>query len=174
MPPRPVCTDMTTGTTDPRFSSPSASTPAWPDVERLLSDAELYWLTTVRADGRPHTAPLVGVWHDGAFAFCTGVGEQKHLNLWHSGRVTVTTGRNDWQAGTDVVVEGTAHRLEGRARLEPLAAAWRGKYGADWDWEASDEGFTSGDGSDPHVYVVPPAKVIAFGKDPHHQTTYRF
>ncbi|MBA2954808.1 pyridoxamine 5'-phosphate oxidase family protein [Nocardioides sp. MAH-18] len=165
---------MTTGRTDPRFSEPTAIPPAWPEVERLLTDAELYWLTTVRVDGRPHSTPLVGVWHDGAFAFCTGVGEQKHLNLWHSGRVTVLTGRNDWRAGTDVVVEGTAHRVEGRERLAPLAAAWREKYGADWAWQADDEGFVAGDGTAPHVYVVPPAKVIAFGKDPHAQTTYRF
>lgn len=165
---------MTTGTTDRRFSHPEASAPDWPDVERQLADAELYWLTTVRTDGRPHTTPLVGVWHDGAFAFCTGPGEQKHNNLLHAGRVSVVTGCNGWRSGTDVVVEGTAERVRGRDRLEPLAAAWRAKYGEDWDWQAGDEGFTSGDGSDPHVFVVPPAKVIVFAKDPHGQTTYRF
>ena len=164
---------MTTGTIDPRFGDPAATAPEWESVERLLATAELYWLTTVRTDGRPHTTPLLGVWHDGAFAFCTGVGEQKHVNLWHSGRVTVVTGRNTWRAGTDVVVEGVAHRVEGRDRLRPLAQAWRDKYGADWAWEADDEGFVAGDGSRPWVYVVPPAKVIAFGKDPHAQTTYR-
>jgi hypothetical protein len=45
---------MTTGTIDPRFGVPSATAPAWADVERLLVDAEPCWLTTtVRADGRP-------------------------------------------------------------------------------------------------------------------------
>ena len=103
---------MKTGNLDERFGAPGATALPWDDVERMLTEAELYWLTTVRADGRPHVAPLVGV-------------------------------------------------------------AWVAKYGEDWAWEADDDGFTAGDGSNPWVYVVPPAKVIAFGKDPHSQTTYR-
>jgi hypothetical protein len=164
---------MTTGSIDARFSVPAATAPTWAEAERLLYDAELYWLTTVRTDGRPHTTPLVGVWHDGAFAFCTGTGEQKHVNLEHSPLVTVTTGTNGWRSGTDVVIEGEAVRVTGRERLWPLADAWLLKYGQDWAWEADDEGFTGGDHTSPWVYVVRPAKVIAFGKDPHSQTTYR-
>jgi general stress protein 26 len=165
---------MTTGKIDPRFGDPAATAPSWEDVARLLADAELYWVTTVRENGRPHVTPLVGAWVDGAFAFCTGVGEQKHRNLEHSREVVITTGTNTWKSGTDVVVEGPAERVTGRERLEPLAAAWRAKYGSDWDWSADDEGFTQGDGSRPWVYVVRPRKVIAFGKGPHSQTTYRF
>ena len=164
---------MTTGQIDERFSAPTATAPAWQAVEEMLAGAELYWLTTVRADGRPHVTPLVGVWQAGVFAFCTGPGEQKHVNLEHSPLVSVTTGSNTWRAGTDVVVEGVAERVTGRDRLLPLARAWQGKYGDDWAWDADDEGFTDGDGSRPWVYVVAPAKVIVFGKDPHAQTTYR-
>ncbi|QFG25164.1 pyridoxamine 5'-phosphate oxidase family protein [Actinomadura sp. WMMB 499] len=36
-------------------------TGSWPEARRLLEDAELYWLATVRADGRPHVTPLIGV-----------------------------------------------------------------------------------------------------------------
>lgn len=164
---------MTTGSIDVRFGDPEAVAPTWAEVQSLLASAELYWLTTVRADGRPHVTPLVGVWHDGAFSFCTGAGEQKHVNLAHSPLVAVTTGTNSWQAGTDVVVEGRAERVTGRDRLLPLARAWVEKYGDDWAWDADDEGFTEGDSSRPWVYVVSPSKVIAFGKDPHSQTTYR-
>src|SRR3954469_10924342 len=164
---------MTTGQIDDRFSDPAATAPSWEIVERLLDEAELYWLTTVRADGRPHVAPLVGVWTEGGFAFCTGVGEQKQVNLRHSDLVAVTTGTNGWRSGTDVVVEGRAGRITGLERLEPLARAWVVKYGEDWAWDADDDGFTAGDGTAPWVYVVPPAKVIAFGKDPHSQTTFR-
>src|SRR5262245_60301050 len=165
---------MTTGQIDERFGDPAATAPPWESVEALLRKAELYWLTTVRSDGRPHVTPLVGVWSDGRFAFCTGGGEQKHVNLQHSDLVAVTTGSNAWRSGTDVVVEGTAQRGTGRERLTPLTEAWVAKYGDDWAWDADDEGFTSGDGSPgPWVYVVTPGKVIAFGKDPHAQTTYR-
>jgi hypothetical protein len=164
---------MITGKMDVRFGDPSATALSWESVEALLGQAELYWLTTVRADGRPHVTPLVGVWDAGRFAFCTGAGEQKHVNLQHSAQVAVTTGSNGWRSGTDAVIEGTARRVTGRDRLLPLAEAWRWKYGEDWAWGADDEGFTDGDGTRPWVYVVPPAKVIVFGKDPHSQTTYR-
>lgn len=164
---------MTTGKIDLRFSDPAANALPWESVEALLEEAQLYWLTTVRSDGRPHVTPLVGVWSDGQFAFCTGVGEQKHVNLQHSPLVAVTTGSNGWKSGTDVVVEGTALRITGRENLRPRAEAWRRKYGDDWAWDADDEGFTAGDGTRPWVYVVTPAKVIGFGKDPHSQTVYR-
>ncbi|MCW2765426.1 MAG: hypothetical protein JWO11_1385 [Nocardioides sp.] len=165
---------MTAGKFDNRFGHPDAEAPPWEDIERLLGRAELYWLTTVRADGRPHVTPLVGVWHDGAFAFCTGETEQKHRNLAAGPEVAVTTGTNTWRAGTDVVVEGAAERVTGREALTPLAAAWAAKYGDDWAWTAGEEGFVDGDGSRPWVYRVRPRKVIAFAKDPHGQTTYRF
>jgi general stress protein 26 len=164
---------MTTGKLDTRFSDPAATAPSWESVEGLLDDAQLYWLTTVRSDGRPHVTPLVGIWSDGQFAFCTGVGEQKHVNLQHSPLVAVTTGSNGWKSGTDVVVEGTALRITGHEHLRPCAEAWLRKYGDDWAWDADDDGFTAGDGTRPWVYVVAPAKVIAFGKDPHSQTVYR-
>ena len=68
-PPRSVGISMDTGQIDPRYGDASATAPGWDDVERRLADAQLYWLVTVRADGRPHAVPLCGVWHDGAFAF---------------------------------------------------------------------------------------------------------
>jgi predicted pyridoxine 5'-phosphate oxidase superfamily flavin-nucleotide-binding protein len=48
-----------TGNLDARFSE--ASEPlSWQQVSDALTAAELYWLTTVRKDGRPHITPLVG------------------------------------------------------------------------------------------------------------------
>ncbi len=166
------------GHLDHRFSDPDTSPTTWAETERLLRDAELYWLTTVRADGRPHVTPLVGVWHERGFAFTTGEGEQKHRNLSAAPHVVVTTGTNTWAVGTDVVVEGRAERILGRERIRPLADAFRVKYGDAWDWYAEDDGFRFGpDGAEGHprpwVYVVEPVKVLAFGKAPHSQTTFR-
>jgi len=31
-----------------------------------LEKAEVFWLSTVRPDGRPHVTPMVSVWLDGA------------------------------------------------------------------------------------------------------------
>jgi nitroimidazol reductase NimA-like FMN-containing flavoprotein (pyridoxamine 5'-phosphate oxidase superfamily) len=166
----------TTGALDPRFSQDDADVPAWPEVEARLESAELYWITTVRADGRPHTTPLVGVWRDGAFWFCTGRREQKHRNLTASPQVTVTTGTNTWAAGTDVVVEGTAQRTTGLDRLSSVAAAYLDKYGEDWRFTANEEGFAGPDepGGAVDVFRVPPSKVLVFAKSPHGQTSFRF
>lgn len=173
---------MTTGVIDPRYGDPTATPPPWEVIERLLTDAQLYWIITVRADGRPHAVPLVGVWHDGAFAFCTGPDEQKQRNLDVNPRVAVTTGStgaHGWDSGKDVVVEGTAVRVTDEPVLRTLAAAWSGKYGDDWRFvvrgqefvEVSDSGGSTEGGA--WVYRVAPEKVIAFG-DGHGQTTYRF
>jgi nitroimidazol reductase NimA-like FMN-containing flavoprotein (pyridoxamine 5'-phosphate oxidase superfamily) len=173
---------MTTGQIDPRYGDASATAPPWDDIERLLTDAQLYWLITVRVDGRPHAVPLVGVWHDGAFAFCTGPGEQKARNLDANPHVAVTTGATGatgWDSGKDVVVEGTATRVTDAEALQELADAWFAKYGEDWKWEVRGAEFVdlsrSGDSAagGAWVYRVAAAKVMAFG-DAHGQTAYRF
>ena len=41
----------------------------------------MYWLSTVRPDGRPHVTPLMSVWLEGALYFCTGPDERKAKNL---------------------------------------------------------------------------------------------
>jgi general stress protein 26 len=158
---------------DPRFSEPNASETPWELVEETLQKAELYWITTVRQDGRPHVTPLVGLWHDGAFVFCTGFEEQKAHNLAGNPHVAVTTGRNTWAEGLDVVVEGIAERVLGRERLQTLADAYRTKYGSDWDFGSDDAVFEPG--SHPAaVYEVRPAKALSFAKAPHAQTCFRF
>jgi nitroimidazol reductase NimA-like FMN-containing flavoprotein (pyridoxamine 5'-phosphate oxidase superfamily) len=166
-----------TGKLDSRFSE--ATEPVgWQQVSDVLAAAELYWLTTVRKDGRPHITPLVGAWVNDSFVFCTGPEEQKAQNLEHSTQVAVTTGVNTWQNGLDVVVEGDAERVTGRDKLAKLADAIREKYHGDWDFTPDEEGFghtdSSGASHIAHVFRVPPAKVIAFAKSPHGQTTFRF
>jgi nitroimidazol reductase NimA-like FMN-containing flavoprotein (pyridoxamine 5'-phosphate oxidase superfamily) len=173
---------MPIGRIDPRYGDPSATAPPWEDIERVLTNAQLYWIITVRADGRPHAVPLVGVWYDGAFAFCTGSDEQKLRNLDGNPHVAVTTGStgvNGWDTGKDVVVEGTAVRVTDSHDLQALANAWFTKYGDDWKFEVRGQEFVelshSGGSTDggARVYRVAAAKVIAFG-DAHGQTTYRF
>jgi general stress protein 26 len=165
---------MPTATLDPRFSDPAAVTTTWEDAQAALARAELYWLTTVRADGRPHVTPLIGVAHDGAMHFCTGLEEQKARNLEGNPRVALTTGVNTWADGLDIVVEGAAVRVTDAGALHALAAAYLAKYGEDWRFDVGDGVFTHGDGGAAGVFRIDPGKVIAFAKAPHGQTTYRF
>ena len=51
---------------DKRFSDPAAAATGWDETRRVLEAAEIFWISTVRADGRPHVTPLVAVWLDGA------------------------------------------------------------------------------------------------------------
>jgi pyridoxamine 5'-phosphate oxidase-like protein len=177
---------MTVGHIDPRYGDASATAPDWTDIESRLTAAQLYWLVTVRADGRPHAVPLCGVWHDGAFAFVTGEREQKMRNLETHQRVAVTAGplgADGWATGKDIVVEGSAARVTDPVVLQALADEWERKYDGDWRWEVrdgrflelTDSGGSTGSGEDHGgwVFRVPPDKVIVFG-DEHGQTTYRF
>lgn len=157
---------------DSRFSDPDAGPTPWSDAARALDVAQLYWLTTVRADGRPHVTPLVGVLHDDAVHFCTGLAKQKARNLEHRQHVAVTTGCNAWAEGLDVVVEGTATRVTDGQALQRLAVAYEAKYGSDWHFDVGDGVFGSGDDA-AAVFRVEPVKVLAFAKDPHAQTRYR-
>jgi hypothetical protein len=158
---------------DSRFSDPDSGPTSWPEAVHALDVAELYWLTTVRTDARPHVTPLIGVWHDGAVHFCTGLREQKARNLEHHQQVALTTGNNSWAQGIDVVVEGTADRVTDRATLQRLADAYEAKYGSVWHFDIGDGVFGSGDDA-AAVFRVETRKVLAFAKQPHAQTTFRF
>jgi len=100
----------------------------------VLESAELFWISTVRADGRPHVTPLVAVWHDGALHFSTGPHEQKALNLVRSPAVVLTTGTNRWDRGLDVVVEGTARQITDDVALAELADIWSTKWDGRWQF----------------------------------------
>jgi general stress protein 26 len=158
---------------DSRFSDPEAGATPWPDVARVLEEAELYWLTTVRADRRPHVTPLIGVAANGAVHFCTGLDEQKARNLEHGAQVALTTGNNTWNRGLDVVVEGTAVRVTERGDLQRLADAYEAKYGSRWHFDVGD-GVVVSEGHEAAVFRIEPGKVLAFAKEPHAQTRYRF
>lgn len=160
---------------DRRFSEPGAAPTSWEETERVLREAQLFWISTVRGDGRPHVTPLVAVWDEGALHFSTGPEEQKAVNLRTNRQVALTTGCNGWQDGVDVVVEGLAERVTDAARLSALARAWERKWDGSWRFEPVEEGFrhTGGEGI-AHVYAVRPVKVLAFGKGGFSQTSHRF
>ena len=163
-----------TGTLDTRFSDPDAASTSWEEVQSTLDEAELFWITTVRADGRPHVTPLIAVNHDGTLHFCTGPDEQKARNLEINSKVAITTGNNRWAEGLDVVVEGTAVRVTDEAALRLLADAYEAKYGSVWHFDVGESAFKHGDGGVAYVFRIEPAKVLAFAKDPHAHTRFRF
>ena len=43
------------------FSQPGAEARPWSDVVEVLTTSEMFWLSTVRRDGRPHVTPLPAI-----------------------------------------------------------------------------------------------------------------
>jgi general stress protein 26 len=164
---------MPTPRLDRRFSDPAAEPTPWAEVTDVLNLAELYWLSTVRADGRPHVTPLIGLWHDGAMHVSTGPTEQKYRNIEHNPTVALTTGNNTWATGLDVVVEGEAVRVTDNAELQRIADAIEAKYGSVWHFDVGDGVFGDGERV-AAVFRIETVKVMAFAKDPHGHTTFRF
>jgi general stress protein 26 len=148
---------------DERFSDPGIQPTTWAATRDVLERAQLSWISTVRADGRPHVTPLVAVWLDGTLYFGTGETEQKGINLTTNPNVVLTTGCNTWDHGLDVMVEGEVRRVTDRATLERLAAAWRTKWEGCCQFEVTETGFYHS-GTHSIVFAVEPTKVLAFGR----------
>jgi general stress protein 26 len=160
---------------DERFSDPGTTATDWHEVRNTLRSAQLFWVTTVRRDGRPHMTPLVAVWLDEALYFCTGPSEQKAVNLRHNQEVILSTGCNQWDEGIDVVVEGTARRVTDTATLERLTHEWRAKWDGRWHFEVDGDAFGH-DGGEGRAFVfeVAPRKVLSFAKERFVASRHRF
>jgi hypothetical protein len=162
---------------NPDFSSHGAVATPWSQGRQELQDAELYWLSTVRPDGRPHVTPLLGSWLDGAMYFSTGPSERKAKNLTLNQQCILTTGHNTLEDGIDLVVEGAAAHVTDGVELGRVADAFEAKYGAHF---TAPEGtwFGLGDamrGGAVLVYRIAPMTVFGFGKGTQFsQTRWRF
>jgi nitroimidazol reductase NimA-like FMN-containing flavoprotein (pyridoxamine 5'-phosphate oxidase superfamily) len=167
----------------PGYSSAGATATPWREVVAVLEQAEIFWISTVRADSRPHVAPLPAMWLDGALHFSTGLDEQKGRNLGRNPNCILTTGNNSYRQGLDVVVEGRAERVSDRTTLERLAELWQSKI--EWPYDVVEGGFRHRpEGPQPEtadaeevvpVFGVKPSKVLSFGRGERFtQTRYRF
>jgi uncharacterized pyridoxamine 5'-phosphate oxidase family protein len=167
---------------DERFSSGGASPTGWAEARQELETAEMFWVTTVRPDGRPHVTPLVAVWLDEVLYFCTGPSERKAKNLLQNQNCILTTGCNKMRAGLDLVVEGVAVRVTDDALLQRVADAYEAKYGNEWRFTVRDgtfhqvsESSQDEDADGGLVYEVTPSKAFGFGRgDEYSQTRWRF
>lgn len=159
---------------DSRYSDENATATAWPDAVARLERAELFWLTTVRPDRRPHVTPLLAVWQDDALYFCTGPAERKAKNLAANPHVALTTGTNTLREGFDLVIEGEAVRESDEPRLRRLAEAYETKYGPDWHFDVRDGAFYGEDDHRAVVFRVTPSTAFGFGKGVYSQTRWIF
>jgi general stress protein 26 len=156
---------------DTRFSSDDATPTPWSEARERLEKAQVYWLTTVRPDGRPHVTPLISIWMDDELYFCTGPGERKARNLAANSHCVIITGCNALDEGLDLVIEGDAEKVNDETTLERVAERYASKY--DWHYTVRDGAF-HGEGGLALVYEVTPTTAFGFGKGTFSQTRWRF
>ncbi|MEU1849441.1 pyridoxamine 5'-phosphate oxidase family protein [Streptomyces sp. NPDC019990] len=152
---------------NPRPGAADVTATEWAEALRRLTAAEIFWVSTVRPDGRLHVTPVIAAWHDGALYFSTGRAEQKARNLAHDAHCALTTGANALSEGLDLVVEGRAEPVADPVLLEEVITAYETKYGPHI---TSPEGtfYGLGDelrGGDAVVYAVAPVTAYGFGRD---------
>jgi hypothetical protein len=78
------------------------------------------WLSTVRPDGRPHIAGVVGHWLEDTLYFVSGPGTRKARNLAADPRCSFAIPLSD----LDLVLDGTAVRVTDPATLKRVAEGY--------------------------------------------------
>ncbi|MFF3429980.1 pyridoxamine 5'-phosphate oxidase family protein [Streptomyces sp. NPDC002602] len=173
--PTPTPTPAPTTELDGRYSSALNPRPGaedvtateWADAQQQLETAEIFWVSTMRPEGRLHVTPVIAAWHDGVLYFSTGPGEQKARNLARDGHCALTTGGNSLTEGLDLVVEGVAKQVADPAVLEEVIAAYEAKYGAhitspEGTFHGIGDAFRAGHAV---VFAVAPDTAYGFGRD---------
>ena len=142
-------------------STPGSTAMSWEQARAQFGGAPIYWLATVRADGRPHVMPVQAVWSDGKAYFCTFHGSVKDRNLAGNASCTLTYG----QEALDLIVEGSAASVTDVEELNAIGEAYKLKYG--WQVDVRNGVFFgdsgTGMGEIPWaVYGVDPARAFSF------------
>lgn len=143
----------------------------WSWAEARLRDAIVYWVSTVRPDGRPHAVPTWGAWLEGRLWFEGGLGTRRARNLAADPNAVVSINVSDDAA---LIVEG---RVELRIDPEPSLAARLveayGKYRATrWRYEADPANWATGSGGG--LWALRPVVVLGWSRFPDDATRWRF
>ena len=98
----------------------------WSLAEHVLRTAPKGWISTTRADGRPHTQPIMVAWSEGTPVFASRPGTLKSRNLARTPNATITISDDE----LDLVLEGRAEQAVDPLDFDAVAAGLRGKF--DW------------------------------------------
>jgi hypothetical protein len=112
----------------------------WSLAEQRLANPEkgrTYWLATVRADGRRHVMPLIGMWFEDAFYFLTGDGTRKGRNLAGDPRCVIT-GSSTALPSLDIIIDGDARKVTDAKTLHRVVEAFGTKL--EWPLEIRGDG----------------------------------
>ena len=133
----------------------------WAWAEGRLLSSRNYWVCTTRGNGRPHAAPVWGVWVDGALLFSSDPKSVKGRNL--AGRPDVVV---HLESGDETVIcEGRIESMPADV-LTAFADAYEAKYDLRPDTSNPDHG----------MYALRPRSVLAWREQdfPNSATRFRF
>src|SRR5262245_5391121 len=133
-----------------------------------------FFVTTVRPDGRPHSAGVGAVWVDDALYFKSGPGTLKSRNLAANPACSVGVRLR----GLDLVLEGEAYRVTEADTLERVAAIYReGGWPAQVEGDGFTAAFTAPSAGPPPWYLYRLSLRTAVGvagTEPHGATAWDF
>jgi Pyridoxamine 5'-phosphate oxidase len=133
-----------------------------------------FFLSTVRPDGRPHSAGVGAVWVDDTLYFTSGPAAQKSRNLAANPACSVAVRLR----GVDLTLNGEAHRVTDPATVTQLAEVYR-----TGGWPATADGATlvapfSAPSAGPapwHLYRLTLASAVGVATaEPHGATRWTF
>ncbi|MFN8516008.1 MAG: hypothetical protein U0841_26165 [Chloroflexia bacterium] len=109
----------------------------------------------------PHVTPLIAVWHEGSFCFCTGA-RSRAPNLEQNAQCTVTTAATPTTRDSTSSSKATPPASPTSLLLQRIAAAYEAKYGSVWD--VRDSSFHGSEGNVALVLAIEPTKAFGFAK----------
>jgi general stress protein 26 len=132
----------------------------WEWATQRLERAHNYWVVTASESGRPHAAPIWGLWLEDVFLFSTARGSRKGQNLTANPFAVVHL-----ESGDEVVIlEGSVEEVKGRQELDVLATAYGEKYTLEIKFE--DPGSV--------VYALTPERAFAWRESDYPESATRF
>jgi hypothetical protein len=134
----------------------------WSWARERLEQAAIYWVMTVRPDGRPHAVPIWASWIEDRFYFGASADTRRGRNLVTNPAVGIHIERGD----EVVIVEGVA------AEVVPdvaLAARLVADTAAKYSYRTDPADWRKGG-----LYVVRPHVVLAWGRFFKDATRWRF
>ncbi len=139
---------------------------AWPEADRLLAESRVYWIGSVRPDGRPHVVPSDGIWLDDALYFGGSEATVHMRNVRSNGNAVAHVG-DGLQAA--VIVEGAvAHEIPELSTAERLAEANNTKY-ADYGMTMTADAYLQ-----TGVTALRARRVLAWTRFPENATRFVF
>ncbi len=96
---------------------------SWKHANKKLTSEKVYWVSTASTGGKPHAAPVWGIWENDNLYFETDPKSPKGRNLANNPQIVFHV-----QDSMDtVIVEGTAEREKNPRKTEGLERRVRSK-----------------------------------------------